>query len=807
MAFDPINTSQILYTEISGAVLSKVFGCSFKTMSAQMGFNSQPIVFTLTIIEEKNGDFTLDKNDIRSIQSITFGELSLLGIVQSWERTVISSNGTGVYTVKLTDTRTVLDSSSIANVYIDQPTSEVALIDNNIIYIGSTGNTVAISGSNREQDIGIPFSQIIERVEAATLMYDNHLFEVDMNALKDLTNLLGEGINQFLIEGEVRSLVSIITEFCNAVGAEWWVESRIKSPVDDTIIIEIKIVRRLDGIGNPNVLDIDSLVATHGSDNIISRQDGFENTDVTTHKVIWGGIKRKLHQVLNSELKPFWGFDEFLQPLVSPSYTISNDLQLRRMNTTIGEMESALNGDLDGFMDLEQLTSLKKYLNSFWGKKFYFQLNKNTMSDSGKDLPDYPKTVDAGWWEGIVHPNGVRQFDLDTLVRLTTENGRWGPFVNLSNTFLTGSGTIESPLIPHYVTWAPIINNSNTLILQENRAYMKCTIEQAGKYVVITLPTPMTRFVTDDETGEIDESRLTRHDALSKAWTPIMDQGIHYGPWSNAILRRSFVPLVGRAEVSVDRDLVPWTFGVRGMLNAQAQELLTDMAAQKIDILPNLPIITTGQLEVAGIPVVNIGQSIINGSSITEIFIRFDANGVTTRYIMSLYSRELSAFKKRKQIEREKDQIGQEKEPEDEFAEIDNDLEVPPDPESTSEDDMDDLAGPSTPTQEFIYDKPDGGLGIISVKEGGPFYAVRRLNYQDIDPQSFAGGLNITNSYFLSEWTNVRNLAEPANSPGLLTVGTRVTISIFSNTDEHGPFVAYMEQTPQVFSPPPLSEE
>lgn len=790
----------VIYNDSDGARTTKIFGCSFKSITAQMGFNSQPIVFSVTVVEEEHQDFTLKKNDVRSAQYVAFGELQIFGIVQSWERTTTDPNGTGIYVVRLTDCRTVLDSANIANVYVDQPDSEVALIDSNIIYIGSTGHTVADPDQNREEDTAIPFSQLIERVEAATLNYGNNTFEVDMTELKTLTNLLGEGPEQYYIEGEVRSLVSTITEFCNAVGAEWWVESKRKSVVDDTIVIQIKIVRRLDAIGNPQAIEMDELIVSHGSDHVIRRKDGYENTDLITNKVIWGGIKRNLKQFSDVQIKQFWGFDSNGQPLLFPSYTVPDESQYRRILTTADQMEDAINGDLENQMDLTQLNSLTKYANDFWGKRFYIELSKSNLSDTGKDLPDYPEVISAGWWEGDAYPHGTRQFDADVLIKLTTEDGRWGPFVKLSNIFLTGSGTVESPTVAHYVTWSPGVTNSNNVISRESEEYVKCKLEQYGRFVVITLPVALARYDISD-TGEVDEDRFTRHDSLSKIWVPLMDRGIHYGPWSNAILSKSSVPQAGRSEVSVDRDLVPWTFGIRGLTNSAAQEGLVEMAAQKIDTLPGLSIINTGQLEVAGIPAVNIGQSIGKGGSITDIFIRFDQNGITTRYSMKLYTKELGEFKHKKQKEQEEQEIEDEKQKEDEFPETKDDLETPP--ETENESDTEGLSGPKKATREYVYQKPEGALGIIDFKEGGPFYTVRRLNYADIDPDTFAGGANITGSYFLAEWNNVRNLAEPENSPGLLPVGTRVTVSIFSE-GENRPQVAYIEQTPQVFSPPPV---
>lgn len=796
----------VIYDEQWGARTTKVFGCSFKSINVQMGFNSQPIVFTVTVVEESSQDFTLDRDDVRSVQYISFGELSIFGIVQSWERTTTDIQGTGIYTIRLTDCRTVLDAAHIANVYVPEPETEVALIDSNIVYIGTQGNTEQQDGSSRQEDSGVPFSTIIDRVEAATLKYGNNNFEVDMTALRDLTNANGEGISQYYIQGEVRSLVSTITEFCETVGAEWWVESNRKSVVDDTIIIAVKVIRRLNKIGNPLAIEMDDLATLH-VDKIIRRTDGYENNpDVVTNKVLWGGLRRNLQEAHGVSIKQFWGFDEDGVPLDSPSYVMPNEPQGRRCSTTTDEMEDAINGDLDDVMDADQLSALKRYANDYWGKKFYTSLSRETLADGGNNLTTYPEIIPAGWWEGDTPPRGAQQFDDDILNKLTTTDGRWGPFTKLSNVFLSGSGTLESPLEAHYVTWSPIVANSVNMIQREGESFVKCTLEQAKQHIVMTLPVALTRYYIDPTTGVVDEDRLTRHSELNRVWLPIMDRSVHYGPWSNTTLRFSAVPSPGISEVDVDSSLVPWTFGTRGMLHATAMEQLTTIATKKIDLLPKMSVINTGQLEVADIPRVNIGQAVGLGGSITEIFVRFDQGGVTTRYSMNLYTKELGEFKRRKQREAEDRQEEEEKEPSEDFPTTKDDMDSPPEPEAAPE--TEEAVGPSPDedTMKYVYDKPEGGMGVVEFKEGGPFYTVRRMNYADIDSQTFAGGLNITGSYFLAEWHNVRNLAEPESSPGLIPVGTRVTVSIFSES-EHGPYVAYMEQTPQVFSPPPVEEE
>lgn len=790
----------VIYDDELGARTTKIFGCSFKSITAQMGFNSQPTVFTVTIVEENDQDFILNQNDIRSVQRVTFGELSILGIVQSWEKTTVDPNGTGIYVVRLIDCRMILDSMKIVNLSFDLEGIADVVQETTMVKLSSDGCTTTtrirrtIPGLEEIHEEGATFGRFISYIENTTINYGDDVFEVDMSELRDLTNSRGEGIDTYYIEGKIRSLVSTITEFCNAVGAEWWVESHRKSVVDNTIVIKIKIIRRLDGIDNPNALEMDELAAMH-NDRVLLRKDGYELNDTVTNVVIWGGMKQTLQLIHGVGIKPFWGFDESGEPLLSPSYLLPGEPISRRINTTVEEMENALNGNLDDNMDTNQLIILKRYIDNFWGRKFYFVLSKNMLSESGEDLPFYPEINSIGWWEGDGYPIGTRSFDQNTLMKITTEDGRWGPFVRLPKIFLTGSGTVESPVKTHYVTWSQTVQNSSNLILAYDESYMQCKIEQYSRYVVITLPTNLTRCFMDPETGQLNRSRLTCEDELSRAWIPLKDRGIHYGPWGNTSLAPNRTPLPGRSEVSIDRSLVPWVFGVRGILHQTAMEQLSETAMNEINTLPNLPVINTGQLEVAGIPQVNIGQAVGLGGSITEIFIRFDNNGVTTRYVMDLFTRELGEFKRQKAMDRQRQKESMEKETNQECPIKDEDEEKKPEPEPIPEEEF----VLSQEATEYIWGHPEGGMGIITGKDGGPYYSIKRTSHLDLSPWL----AEISAVFGASAWSNVRNLAEPLNSPGLLPVGTHVTVNIFSE-QESGPYIPYIEQTPQVFSPPPL---
>ncbi len=893
---------EVLYIQESGIIESDMFGCAFKSVSAETGFNGAPSTIDVTVLERNPGDFTLNRNSIGDMQVIKIGELRMTGFVESYERTTISRSGSGIYSVKIKDSRVVMQTAMIANLGTAPSTSRIGAPNNsreavryNVISVSGTPSGSRASGVNREEITGLPLDGIIETLEGNVLYYGGRQFELDLSEFSELVDSSGDGPSEYLIQGKTRSLVSILNEFTSKAGASWWIDTRKKGVSDDLWVISIRTTDR-DANRARDITDVtlDTLAELHSGE-IISRKDGFERNHSLRRKFVFGGVIRSLEFISdleeelvhngqgNYKVKPvlqrrsgqFWGFDAEGIPLLNPAFTTPSSPDTS-IPTNVEEMEDALNGSLNGEEDLERLRSLKRYMNTHWGRQFWYRVD------------DRVEIVPNAWWEtvnipvpfnkredfpneyatgGMVsdYPNGTTKFSNSNMLKLSTEDGRYVPFVQI-NEFSVSSGSIEykdngtpyREFKNHFINWTPIVSRSHHLIydtdvFDDPRKYMRCSLTQFDRYIIITLPVPMSKYVVNADTGEIDYTRITRHNKLDHLWLPSMDRSVHYGPWTdggNIESRRlaeiaaakpvgGYTPsqvaemtslreragfINGRVLSNIDRDLVPWAFGGRGITDEVASADMEAEGIKKADFKAQERVFLTGQLEVAGLPAVDLSQPIsttFGGGSftnITEIYIRADENGITTRYTVAINSRTRSG---NDPPQNELQQIQEEREilqdDEDEFPELLDDLKPLEDDLLTSDTDIeeelldavtdpeDPPTGPTSGSLEFIYDKPDGGLGVISVKEGGPFYAVRRLDYQDIDPQTYAGGFDTTGSYFLAEWTGVRNLAEPANSPGLLTVGTRVTISIFSQEGLDGPYVPYMEQTPQVFSPPPVS--
>lgn len=173
-------------------------------------------------------------------------------------------------------------------------------------------------------------------------------------------------------------------------------------------------------------------------------------------------------------------------------------------------------------------------------------------------------------------------------------------------------------------------------------------------------------------------------------------------------------------------------------------------------------------LLVAGLPQTNVKRAVqINDDisktedGVNQIMTQFDVNGIKTRYSKSF--KPNSGDAKLDEIEK----------------------------------DVDDLTELQELERNYEWERPTGGLGEITSKSG-PLYDIRRINTIDTDPVA-AIKLGIPLTTLFPEWLNVRNLAEPFNSPGYLSIGTRVNVNIYNEDGHHVP---YIEVSPQVFAPP-----
>ncbi len=93
-----------------------LFGCAFRSLSIQLGFNNNPTTFSTTVVRDIGQTFslkTLADQGIYSMQNIQLGSIDEWVVVESWEESEVDIAGSGTFAVKLSDARSVLESVNI----------------------------------------------------------------------------------------------------------------------------------------------------------------------------------------------------------------------------------------------------------------------------------------------------------------------------------------------------------------------------------------------------------------------------------------------------------------------------------------------------------------------------------------------------------------------------------------------------------------------------------------------------------------------------------------------------------------------
>lgn len=372
-------------------------------------------------------------------------------------------------------------------------------------------------------------------------------------------------------------------------------------------------------------------------------------------------------------------------------------------------------------------------------------------------------------------------------------DGQWPSYIELPE-LPTSNGLTQ-------YAWASKIISSINHINTRDKDYIKVNVKKYQQYYIITIPGQLLQITsTILENGtKID---LDVIELINDVFISTINTQKRYGPFivldgelldeQSQEFKSALHDPKFRIKNIVDNSLVPERFSNNGALSKSASLLKMEnfIIKNANNLHPAIQFIQSfGTLEVAGLPRKEAFDGTIfpDGSFIDRVSINIGTDGIKTIYYVKPNRKDI--------IKKEITKIAPTK---------DTPLEPSPkneDPVVNDEPALPDSkeVGLTDKGMEYVYKKPEGGQGVIVDKEGTtPFYTVRRQNYADIDSQTFAGGINITNSYFLAEWTDARNMSEPEDSPGLLLPGTRVNVSIFSES-EFGPFVASFD------SPPPNS--
>jgi len=595
-------------------------------LNVQFGINANPTTVTVDVIAESGQTLNIKT---REFVSLKIGAFDFKGIVQSWDKSEIDLAGTGVYQVRLTDTKPVLEA---AQVIIGSPFKERS----SSIPFDYGKNIITITPSNSTQITdGINFSRIKQFIQSVTLKYGIQDYTVSL----DFT-LASRGPNiEYSIENSVLSLSELISRIADDHGLDWYVDTSIISTLIK--IISVKFFDRTKNIGTT----FDLLKSLHSGE-IIKFHQGKENRDSVIKSVLIGGYKSYLHEVQGSFWKPFWGFKKNPEKPISildKCKLIFEEEDTNIPNTgpdfSIPLMEKIINKKYDPkeFTE-EEIQRVISYANEFWGRRFYTKITPAAAIDAS-GLP-WVIPTSAGWWESDDPP---ACFDHNGQLKFETDDGRWVTFVqiplpgirNAQNINYQWDDTLFSNPNTH------VGPEPNTNILHGRTLWVKATLEVFGSYFVITLSAPLrikkiinipasTQTTNSNVTTTTPATQVTeetRMDFLEKTWLALLDQRVTYGPWSNQLTS------IGKTEVVIDNSLVPWNFGYHGITNSQGVEDMTKAANARIrSIVDTTSEVDSMELQVANVPKINIGTQLNKTGALTSISVNLSVNGITTTY-------------------------------------------------------------------------------------------------------------------------------------------------------------------------------
>jgi len=311
--------------QISGYEL---FGGRVRSLNASLGINQSPTTVTVDIVKDDNPISVSN----RQITDISIGAFDFRGIVQSWSQAKIDINGTGVYQVRLTDTKPVLNAAQviIGSAFDSTKTTSYDYGDNVIPVTFESATQI----SN-----GVPFSTIQTVIENASIRYGSQTYTVEFNfTLPDRGSLV-----EYSISGRALSLLELISQIANDHGLNWYVSTSS----DNVISVN------MFGRSNLTNLTVNQLAALHPSA-IVRRHEGLENRDAIQKVVLVGGYKTYLNKTNGSLWEQFWGFESDGNKRSEPVY--SNDI-----------MEQIINNDFtyEDYTE-EDAQKIISYANEYW---------------------------------------------------------------------------------------------------------------------------------------------------------------------------------------------------------------------------------------------------------------------------------------------------------------------------------------------------------------------------------------------------------------------------------------------------------
>lgn len=824
-----------LFDEELGAQKHILFGCTVRSVNVELGLDNKASSLTVVVVKEEDQEFIFQQDvtpskGTKSLSVINIGAFSFLGVVESWQETLTSPQGSGIFEIKLTDGRAILrDSNLIVSSRIPDRNPSGPFDIDDFSTDPSLGQFVQVPLERVKNfsNAGFRLDPILVAIEQAQIQFGGSDYTIDLSEVQDIIN--SRSSNPDDIDGSYKlpnmdtSISQLVSKIAKDLNFYWFIDI-IQDSVTNIHVLKIRVIdRALDVV--PENFDMDALAVLH-ADRVMSRKQGFETTsndDVVL--LLSGGVRQTLVEHSGNTMKPFWGWtldsgkftgdlpsqlldsepplpartafaidnSNLRQPFVpldSPGFHMPGTSSTELFSTSIEQMKLAIANELEDQLTDRDLTNLKNYAKNHWGRKFYIPIPSGDWDITPTNT--WVNAIDAGWWERDGTPG-----DIDIAVnreffnKLITKDGRWVSFMKLPD--LTSLEQSGMPL-----EWHGSMTKTNSVIYNDTELFMKVNITRVEHFWIIQTATPLVI-----QTSGGDFNRITDMNS-AVLWSPESDFRLFYGPWSSD----DGIPLdqrqQGSMRVQTAKYLVPWIEGFPGITNAEGMTVLNKLARSKVsNFKPMKNHVNTGQLEVADLPAVNIGTRLGDGGIINKLSISFTITGIRTRYTMGLIdtiTKEGAGIENRldklekMMAEKFRTEINEVNDPTLLPPDIDRIIPIPPD-------DDDDELTPEFPVDEEFFNvvigKPEGGKGeIVGKTPGRPFYIINRLNARQLT-DGFGSQIDLA---LVPTWNSVRNLAEKDNSPGLLPIGQIVTVSIYE--DEIGGAEPFIEVTPPNFAPP-----
>ncbi len=576
-----------------------------RDVTAQFGLNSNATVFTITVVKEGGGHLSVSP---RQPVNFSLGALNIHGYVQSWDEQKVNIAGTGVYSVRVTDSRPALE---CVQVLLQAPTN------------GQAGKNVVTIHPQLVDDLemGILYKDVVRSIEASRFSYGSDSFGVAINLPVQSRSIENEDI-PYRIRGTAMSLVEFLNQVADDNGFEWYAEGT--DPVNIHAIVRTSSAVNMAG-----------LAAEHAGE-VIRLTTGTEARDEVARTVLYGAPKQSLIYSPGNVWQPYFGLNR-------DGTDVNDQLTVEYAATTLKvsmtDIDKILNSEKVDSIPAEMLSRVEDTVNKYVGRQFYKVVAAGSTDENHESWLD---ACSAGWWNGDDFPDDLPE---NAKVSFGTDDGRWVSFAKLTPSS-ADNGTYTDD----------VQRNPDLFVPAQGRGYTRISIERVDlsdadgnrtKTIwVVVLPFTLAaqKLQATVENGKtVQKQRSVRLLSLDKLWVTMLDHRQAYGPWTSDQLNSKG----NKARVVFDNSIAPWTYGYRGMTDREAVKRMTQVAGARLKTCTSrLESIDTGELEVAGLPRRNLGAEIGTGTNVTNVNVNYDVRGIRTLYKCNVYTNELGRYQR-----------------------------------------------------------------------------------------------------------------------------------------------------------------